>query len=163
FAFRRIMTMAEAFIVDAVRTPIGRRNGGLAKIHPADLGAHALRALVERTKIDPAAVDDVVFGCVDAIGPPAGGVARTCWVGAKGWIARYGDQPVSQFRSAEMIAEKWKLSRGDMEAFALESHRRAIAAQDAGWFAGEIAPIGAVAADEGPRRDTSLAKMQTLA
>ena len=74
--------MPEAYIVDAVRTPVGRRNGGLAHVHPADLGAHAISALVERTGIDPGAVDDVVFGCVDTIGPQAGDIARTCWLAA---------------------------------------------------------------------------------
>jgi acetyl-CoA C-acetyltransferase len=224
--------MAEAYVVDAVRTPVGRRGGGLSRVHPADLGAHALAALVERTGIDPARVEDVVFGCVDTIGPQAGDVARTCWLaaglpdhvpgvtvdrqcgssqqaihfaaqavmsgtsdlvvaggvqnmsmipissamlagqplgfadpftGSKGWVARYGTQEVSQFRAAEMIAEKWGASREDMERFALESHRRAIRAIDEGRFAGEIAPLEGVAADEGPRRDTSLEKMAKLA
>jgi acetyl-CoA C-acetyltransferase len=224
--------MAEAYIVDAVRTPVGRRGGGLSRVHPADLGGHVLAALVERTGIDPAIVEDVVFGCVDTIGPQAGDVARTCWLaaglpdhvpgvtvdrqcgssqqaihfaaqavlsgtsdvvvaggvqnmsmipissamlagqplgfadpftGSKGWVARYGTQEVSQFRAAEMIAEKWGCSREDMERFALESHRRAIRALDEGRFAGEIAPLEGVAADEGPRRDTSLEKMAKLA
>jgi acetyl-CoA C-acetyltransferase len=74
--------MNEAYIVDAVRTPVGRRGGGLAGVHPADLGAHSLAALVERTGIDPAAVEDVVFGCVDTIGGQAGDIARTCWLAA---------------------------------------------------------------------------------
>jgi acetyl-CoA C-acetyltransferase len=74
--------MAETFIVDAVRTPIGRRGGGLAGVHPADLGAHVLRALVRRTGIDPGAVDDVIVGCVDTIGPQAGDIARTAWLAA---------------------------------------------------------------------------------
>ena len=74
--------MSEAYIVDAVRSPVGRRGGGLAGVHPADLGAHSIRALVERTGIDPSAVDDVVFGCVDTIGPQAGDIARTCWLAA---------------------------------------------------------------------------------
>ncbi|MFG3493574.1 acetyl-CoA C-acetyltransferase [Streptomyces sp. NPDC047928] len=74
--------MAEAYIVEAVRTPVGRRGGGLGAVHPADLGAHVLRALVERTGIDPAAVDDVVFGCLDTVGPQAGDIARTAWLAA---------------------------------------------------------------------------------
>ena len=221
----------EAFIVEAVRSPVGRKKGGLAAVHPADLGAHVLRALVERSGIDAAAVDDVIFGCVDSIGPQAGDIARTCWLaaglpdhvpgvtidrqcgssqqavhfaaqavmsgtadvvvaggvqnmtmipigaamtsaqalgftdpfsGSKGWKARYGDRMVSQFHAAEMIAEKWQVSRDDMEAFAYESHRRAIAAIDAGWFQREIAPVGEVTTDEGPRRDTSREKMATL-
>ena len=74
--------MAEAYIIDTVRSPVGRRGGGLSQVHPADLGAHALSALVDRTGIDPAAVEDVVFGCLDTIGPQAGDVARTCWLAA---------------------------------------------------------------------------------
>jgi len=223
--------MAEAYIVDAVRTPVGRRKGGLAGIHPADLGGHVLKALMERTGVDPHAVEDVIFGCVDAIGPQAGDIARTCWVVAglpeevpgttidrqcgssqqavhfaaqavmsgtndvvvaggvqnmsmipiaaamtaaqpmgfadpfstsKGWVARYGTQEVSQFRSAEMIAEKWDISRLDMEKFAYESHRRAIQAIEEGRFTKEIVPIEGVSHDEGPRRDTTLEKMATL-
>src|SRR5258708_5707187 len=216
--------MTEAFIVDAVRTPVGRRNGGLSRVHPADLGAHVLKALMERTKIDPREVEDVVFGCLDAVGPQSGDIARTCWLsarlsdevpgvtidrqcgssaqavmsgtsdvvvaggvqnmsmipigtvmtaakplgfehpymGARGCQARYGDEIVSQFRSAQRIAERWELSREAMEAFALESHRRAIAAHDEGRFAREIVPLEGVAADEGPRRDTTLQKMAAL-
>jgi acetyl-CoA C-acetyltransferase len=74
--------MADAYIIDAVRTPVGRRGGGLSTVHPADLGAHVLSALVARTGIDPAAVEDVVFGCLDAVGPQAGDIARTCWLAA---------------------------------------------------------------------------------
>ncbi|KAB2903077.1 MAG: acetyl-CoA C-acetyltransferase [Kofleriaceae bacterium] len=223
--------MSSAYIVDAVRSPVGRKKGGLSAVHPADLGAHVLRALVERSGIDPAVVEDVVFGCVDTIGPQAGDIARTCWLaaglpdhvpgvtvdrqcgssqqavhfaaqavmsgtadvviaggvqnmsmipigaamtsaqplgfgdpfsGSKGWKARYGDRMVSQFHAAEMIAEKWQCSRDDMEAFAYESHQRAIAAIDAGRFRREIAPVGEVAVDEGPRRDTTREKMATL-
>ncbi|GHC58677.1 acetyl-CoA C-acetyltransferase [Streptomyces flavofungini] len=74
--------MAEAYIVEAVRTPVGKRGGGLAAVHPADLGAHVLKALMERSGVDPAAVDDVVFGCLDAVGPQAGDIARTSWLAA---------------------------------------------------------------------------------
>jgi acetyl-CoA C-acetyltransferase len=223
--------MAEAYLIDAVRTPVGRRNGGLSKVHPIDLGAHILRALMERTKIDPGAVEDVVMGCVDTIGPQAGDIARNCWLaaglpeevpgvtvdrqcgssqqalhfaaqavmsgtsdlvvaagvqnmsmvpigasmitgkefdlperlnGSKGWVARYGSKPVSQFRSAEMIAEKWEITREDMERFALESHQRAVRAIEEGRFDREIAPLGEVKVDEGPRKETTLAKMATL-
>jgi acetyl-CoA C-acetyltransferase len=223
--------MAEAYIVDAVRTPVGKKAGGLASAHPADLGAHAISGLVDRTGIDPAAVEDVIFGCVDTIGPQAGDVARTCWLaaglpddvpgttvdrqcgssqqalhfaaqavlsgtndvivtggvqnmsmipiasamtvaqpmgfddpftGSEGWRARYGTQEVSQFRSAEMIAEKWNVSREDMEAFALESHRRAVTAIDEGRFEREILPYRGVTTDEGPRRETSLDRMASL-
>ncbi|GAA4556748.1 acetyl-CoA C-acetyltransferase [Streptomyces collinus] len=74
--------MAEAYIVEAVRTPVGRRGGGLSAVHPADLGAHVLTALMERSGADPAAVEDVVFGCLDTVGPQAGDIARTCWLAA---------------------------------------------------------------------------------
>jgi acetyl-CoA C-acetyltransferase len=74
--------VAEAFLVDAVRTPVGRRGGGLAGAHPADLGAHVIGALLGRAGVDPLAVDDVVFGCVDTIGPQAGDIARTAWLAA---------------------------------------------------------------------------------
>jgi acetyl-CoA C-acetyltransferase len=74
--------MPEAYIVDAVRTPVGRRGGGLSQVHPADIGAHAIKALMERTGIDPGAVDDVIFGNVDSIGPQSGCIARTCWLAA---------------------------------------------------------------------------------
>jgi acetyl-CoA C-acetyltransferase len=223
--------MADAYIVDAVRTPVGRRGGGLSQVHPADLGAHALRALVERTGVDPGAVEDVVFGCVDTLGPQAGDVARTCWLaaglpdhvpgvtvdrqcgssqqavhfaaqavmsgtsdvvvaggvqsmslipissamlvgeqfgfsdpftGSRGWAERYGTDPLSQFRSAEMIAEKWDISREQMEAYAFESHQRAIRASDEGRFEREIVPLGDVRCDEGPRRDTTLERMAGL-
>lgn len=223
--------MPEAYIVDAVRTPVGRKKGSLAGLHSADLGAQPIKALIARTGIDPNAVDDVIYGCTDTIGSQAGDIARTCWLVAglpdhvpgvtvdrqcgsaqqavhfaaqavmsgtqelviaggvqnmnmipmasamlvgpqfgfpdpfstsPGWIARYGDQEVSQFRSAEMIAEKWHCSRDEMEQFALESHQRAIAALDAGWFTNEIVPVGDFAVDETPRRDTSLDRMATL-
>ncbi|MGV9238938.1 thiolase family protein, partial [Streptomyces nigra] len=74
--------MAEAYIVEAVRTPVGRRGGGLGAVHPADLGAHVLKALIARADVDPSAVEDVVFGCLDAVGPQAGDIARTCWLAA---------------------------------------------------------------------------------
>jgi len=223
--------MADAYIIDAVRTPVGKRGGGLSQVHPADLGAHVLNALVDRTGIDPAAVEDVIFGCCDTVGPQAGDIARTSWLaaglpehvpgvtidrqcgssqqslhfaaqgvmsgtsdlvvaggvqnmslipiasamtlaepmgfsdpfsGSAGWVDRYGTQEVSQFRGAEMIAEKWDISREDMEAFALESHTRALRAIDEGRFANEIAPYGDVDTDEGPRRGTSLEKMANL-
>src|SRR5712691_13274615 len=74
--------MPEAYLVDALRTPVGKRGGGLSSAHPADLGAHVIRALLQRTGIDPLAVEDVVFGCVDTLGPQAGDIARTCWLAA---------------------------------------------------------------------------------
>jgi acetyl-CoA C-acetyltransferase len=212
--------MPEAFIVDAVRTPVGKRGGSLSQIHPADLGAITLNALMDRTGIDPGAVEDVVMGCLDTIGPQAGNVARTCWLaaglpehvpgvtidrqcgssqqavhfaaqavmsgvsdvvvaagmqnmsmipissamtvaegmalpeifsGSEGWLKRYGDQEISQFRGADMIAEQWDISRDDMEQFAVESHERAIRATAEGRFEGEITPVNGLTRDEGPR------------
>jgi len=83
--------------------------------------------------------------------------------GSEGWRARYGEQEISQFRAADMIAEKWAISRTEMEAFALASHERAVRAVDGGAFAAEIAPYGKVSADECPRRDTSAGTMAALA
>jgi acetyl-CoA C-acetyltransferase len=219
--------MAEAYIVEAVRTPVGRRGGGLSQVHPADLGAHILSALMERSGVDPAAVEDVIFGCLDQVGPQAGDIARTSWLaaglpeevpgvtidrqcgssqqavhfaaqgvlsgtqdlvvaggvqnmsaipigyanhkaveplgltqgpfaGSERWTARYGDRPVSQFYGAELIAEKWGITREAMEAFAYRSHQRAVHAIYEGRFDRELAPYGDVSTDEGPRRDTSL-------
>ncbi|WHT17204.1 acetyl-CoA C-acetyltransferase [Crossiella sp. CA-258035] len=79
--------MPEAYLIDAVRTPVGRRGGGLSTIHPADLGAHVITALFERTTADPSEVDDVMFGCVDTIGAQAGDIARTAWL-----VAGYPEQ-----------------------------------------------------------------------
>lgn len=226
--------MGEVYIVEAVRTPVGRRRGGLAAVHPADLGARVLSELIARAGLDPAAVDDVVFGCVDAVGPQAGDIARTSWLaaglpeevpgvtvdrqcgssqqavhfaaqavlsgtqdlvvaggtqnmsmvpiafsalgageplgltegpfaGSEGWRARYGDQPVDQFRGAELIAARWGITRQDQEEFALSSHHRAVRALDEGRFARETVAYGEVTADEGPRRDTTAEKMAALA
>ena len=221
----------EAYIVEAVRTPVTRKGTGLAGIHPADLGAHVLNALVDRSGIDPAVVEDVVFGCVDTIGPQAGDIARTCWLaaglpehvpgttidrqcgssqqavhfaaqavmsgtadvvvaggvqnmsqipisaamfagqqygfedpfsGSEGWVKRYGDQPVSQFYAADEIANRWDISREEMEQWAYQSHQRALAAIAEGRFKAEIAPVGEVAEDIGPRADTTLEKMAGL-
>src|SRR6201988_2001969 len=74
--------MPEAFIIDAVRTPVGKHNGSLAKVHPIDLGVHAFRGLFNRVDVDPAAVDDVIVGCVDAIGGQAGNLGRNAWLAA---------------------------------------------------------------------------------
>jgi acetyl-CoA C-acetyltransferase len=222
--------MPEAYIVDALRTPTGRRKGGLSQTHAADLGAHVLRALVERNDIPDEDYDDVIFGCVDTIGPLAGDIARTSWLaaglsqsvpgttidrqcgssqqavhfaaqavmsgtqdvviaggvqtmtqipissamiaaeplgftdpfsGSEGWVRRYGAQPPTQFRSAQMIAEKWDLSRAQLEAYSLESHRRALQAIEQGRFNREIVPLAGVLHDETPRQ-TSLEKMAEL-
>jgi acetyl-CoA C-acetyltransferase len=222
--------MAEAYIVDAVRSPTGRRKGGLAHVHGADLGAHVLKAIVERNGIPDNEYDDVIFGCVDTIGPLAGDIARTCWLaaglshevpgttidrqcgssqqsvhfaaqaimsgtmdvvvaggvqtmtqipissamtcaqqlgftdpfsGSKGWVARYGAEPPTQFKSAQMIADKWKLSRHDLEVYSLESHSRALRAIAEGRFNREIIPLEGVEMDETPRQST-LEKMASL-
>ncbi|MEU4619451.1 acetyl-CoA C-acetyltransferase [Actinoplanes sp. NPDC023801] len=212
--------MMEAYLAGAVRTPVGRRGGLLSAVHPADLGALVIRELLK--DVDPAAVDDVILGCVDTIGPQSGDIARTAWLAAglpehvpgvtvdrqcgssqqavhfaaqavmsgtadlivaggvqnmsqvpiggamapagpyvnsDGWLRRYGDQPISQFRSADDIAEKWSITRAEMEAFALRSHERAVAAIDRGWFDGEITGPGR---DECPRRDTTASRMAAL-
>ena len=225
--------MTEAFIIDAVRTPVGRRGGGLAQVHPADLGAHSIAALISRTGVDPNAVEDVVFGNVDSIGPQAGCIARTCWLaaglpehvpgttidrqcgsaqqaihfaaqavlsetmdlvvaggvqnmsmipissamtagqslrlndpftGSPGGTTRYGTGEVSQFVGAEMMVDKWKLSREEMEEFAVESHLRAIKARDEGRFETQIAPLNGVQHDEGPREPNweKIRSLQTL-
>lgn len=223
--------MPEAYIIDAVRTPIGRKKGSLAHLHPADLGAHPIKALVERTGIDAGAVDDVVWGCCDTIGPQAGDIGRTAWLvaglpqhvpgttidrqcgssqqalhfaaqgvmsgtqdlvvaggsqamnaipisaamyagqpygfgdpftGSKGWVERYGDGLLDQIRSAQMIADKWQISRETMEEFAVASHSRAQAATDAGWFKGEIAPLEGLGADETIRSGTTLEGLAAL-
>jgi acetyl-CoA C-acetyltransferase len=186
---------------------------------------------MDRTGIDPAAVEDVVFGCVDTIGPQAGDIARTCWLaaglpdevpgttvdrqcgssqqaihfaaqavlsgtsdvivaggvqnmsmipitsamlagqslgfedpfsGSTGWRTRYGEEEVSQFRAAEMIAGKWAISREEMERFALQSHGRALTAIEEGRFDTQIVETAGVTTDEGPRRGTSLEKMASL-
>jgi len=221
------MRMPEAFIVDAVRTPVGRRGGGLAAVHPADLGAHVIAALLARTQADPLAVDDVVFGCVDTVGPQAGDIARTAWLaaglpeavpgvtvdrqcgssqqavhfaaqavlsgtadlvvaggvqnmsmvpiaaamsppytdpfsGSAGWRARYGTEEISQFRAADLIADKWGIGRPEMERYALASHQRAVRAIDSGAFDAEIVPYGDLSVDECPRRDTTGQKMAAL-
>jgi acetyl-CoA C-acetyltransferase len=222
--------VVQAYIVGAVRTPVGRRNGGLAGVHPVDLAAHVLTELMNRTGVDPAAVEDVVMGCVSQIGPQSIDIARNAWLSAglpesvpgvtidrqcgssqqavhfaaqgvlsgtqdlvvaagvesmsavpmgstislaaqqgmplpfgQGWLGRYGDQEISQFRGAQLICEKWGLTRRQLEEFALASHQRAVRAIDEGRFEREISPVAGVTADEGPRRDTSLAKMAGLA
>lgn len=223
--------MTTAYLCDAIRTPIGRKKGSLSGVHPADLGAHVLKEIVTRNDFDPGAVEDVVFGCLDAIGPQAGDIARTCWLaaglpdhvpgvtidrqcgssqqalhfaaqgvmsgtqdlviaggvqnmsmipisaamlvakpyghddpfsGSVGWTERYGNVPVSQFHSAERIAAKWDISREEMEAFALQSHERALTAIDEGRFDREIVPFGEFTTDEGPRRGSTAEKLATL-
>ncbi len=221
--------MPTAVIVDAVRTPLGRRNGSLAATHPVDLAAHSLRALVERTGIDPALVEDVIMGCVMQVGDQAVNVGRNAALAAgfpestvgttvdrqcgssqqaahfaaqgvmagaydiviaagvesmsrvpmgasfiqgsmpfgPQMLARYPDL-VPQGISAEMIAEKWNISREDNDRFSVQSHQRAARARAEGRFEREIVPIEVTTEDgtrlmtddEGIRPDSS---METLA
>jgi acetyl-CoA acyltransferase len=194
--------MREAVVVEAVRTPVGRRNGGLADVHAADLSAVVLQELVRRTGLDPAVVDDVIWGCVSQIGDQSSNIGRFA-VLAAGWpetipgttvnracgssqqaldfaahavmsgqqdvvvaggvetmsrvplgaarqtgfpygpmvMARYDDFPFNQGVGAEMIAEKWGLSRTRLDEFSALSHERAAAAQDAGAFEAQIVPV----------------------
>jgi acetyl-CoA C-acetyltransferase len=216
--------MADAYIVDALRTAGGRRDGALKDWHPADLGAAVLNALVERTGVDPAAIDDVIVGCVSQIGDqschigrsmvlastlpdsvPAVTIDRQCGssqqsihfaaqavmsgtqdlviaagvesmtrvpmgtpvflplqagIGTGPWPRsvqeRYGVTEFTQFRGAEMMAKKYRLSRGELDAFALDSHRKAAAATQAGAFDSEIVQVGDHRSDEGIRYDASL-------
>ncbi len=219
--------MPEAVIVEAARSPIGRRNGTLSHIRPDDLAALVLNGLVEKAKIDPAIVEDVIMGCVSPIGEQGLNVGRVA-VMIAGWPVEvpavqinrmcgssqqaihfaaqaieagdmdvaigagiesmsrvamgsdggtFSDRLMARFNlvpqgiSAEMIADHWGLSRRELEEFALESHRRAIRAIDAGYFKSQIIPIKVklpdgsevtLENDEGPRRDTSLEKMAGL-
>jgi len=223
--------MTEAYIIDAVRTAVGRRGGGFAASHPADMAAHVIRTVTGRNEFDQEAIDDVIFGCLDNIGAQAGDIARTAalgaglpdsvpgvtidrqcgsaqqavhfaaqavmsgtsdlivaggvqnmsqfpilcafaagepygstdpWTGSQAWKARFGDQEISQFRGAEMMAEHWNLTREDNEKFAYESHRRALGAISKGYFTREITEFAGVSVDQGPRADTSLEKMAAL-
>jgi acetyl-CoA acyltransferase len=218
--------MRDAVIVQAVRTPVGKRNGGLSGVHPVDLSAHVLTALAERSGVDPALVDDVVWGCVGQVGEQAFDIARNAVLGAgwpetvpgvtvdrqcgssqqavsfaaasvvaghydlvvaggvesmsrvpmgssaagqwpfgEGFRARYGDP--NQGNGAEMIAERWGLSRAQLDEFSLASHARAAAAQDQGRFSGEIVAVTTpggikVEADEGVRRGSTMEKLAQL-
>jgi len=223
--------MQDAFIVSALRTPVGKKKGALSNMHPADLGAVVLSATFDQIDLDPGLVEDVIFGCVDTVGPQAGDIARTCWLaaglpehvpgttvdrqcgssqqavhfaaqaimsgtsdvviaggvqnmnlipisyamiagqalgfadpfsGSKGWLNRYGNKEVSQFNSAQMIAEKWDISRSEMESFAYQSHQKAMNAINKGLFKNEIVSVGEFSIDETPRAETSLEKMASL-
>ncbi|MBA2461030.1 MAG: thiolase family protein [Actinobacteria bacterium] len=218
--------MSDALIVDAVRSPIGRRNGALAAIRGDELAAQVLNGLVDRHDLDPAEVEDVQMGCVTQIGeqgwnigrmvPMVAGwpetvcgtsVDRQCgssmqanfnaaaaiWAGQLDVVVSAGVEMMSrvpmgsnggdlsdklherwqivpQGISAEVIAKEWGLTREQLDAYSLESHRRAIAAIDEGRFENEIVPVEVAAAgaavligvDEGPRRDTSTEKLASL-
>ena len=210
----------EAVVVEAVRTAIGKRGGALSQAHPVDLSADVLTALAARTGIDPAIVDDVIWGCVGQVGDQAGNIGRFA-VLAAGWpesvpgttinracgssqqafefavqqvlsgqhdvvvaggvemmsrvplgaaratgfpygprvLARYDDFSFNQGESAELIAQRWGLSRHDLDEYASRSHELAAAAVDRGAFDAQIVPVRAgdaiVSADEGIRRGTS--------
>jgi acetyl-CoA acetyltransferase family protein len=216
----------EAYIVDAVRSPIGRRDGALSTIRGDELAGQVLNGLVERSDLDPAEVEDVQMGCVTQIGeqgwnigrmaPLVAGwpetvcgttVDRQCgssmqtnfnaaaaiWSGQADVVVSAGVEMMSrvpmgsnggdlsdkltdrwqivpQGISAEAIAEEWGLSREELDAYSLESHRRAVAAIDEGRFEREIVPVDVtnphvgvlVGVDETPRRDTSAEKLAAL-
>jgi acetyl-CoA acyltransferase len=222
--------MRDAVIVAAVRTPIGKRNGALAGVHPVDLSARVLTELVERTGVDPARVDDVQWGCVSQVGEQSWNVGRNAALAA-GWpeavpgttvdrqcgssqqavhfaaatvisgqadlvvaggvesmtrvpmgspaaqgpglpfgpamTARYDGSTFNQGVGAEMIAQRWGFSRGQLDEFALGSHAKAAAAQDGGQFESEIVPVKTddgveVGRDEGVRRGGTLESMAAL-
>jgi acetyl-CoA C-acetyltransferase len=222
--------MPAAYFVDAVRTAGGRRDGALKDWHPVDLGAAVLDALIERTGVDPAAIDDVIAGCVSQIGEqschvarnmvlasslpdtvPAVTIDRQCGssqqaihfaaqavmsgtqdlviaagvesmtrvpmgtpvflplqagIGTGPWPKsiqeRYGVTEFTQFRGAEMMAKKYGLSRAELDAFALDSHRKAAAATQAGAFDSEIVQVADHRSDEGIRYDASLEALGNL-
>ncbi len=238
--------MPNVFVVDAVRTPIGKHNGALRTVRADDLAAIAIRALIQRTGLDGAKVDELYFGCANQAGEdnrnvarmalllaglpetvPAATVNRLCGSGLEALIAgarmiqagdaeiviaggvesmtrapwsmpkpsegfptgkleafdtslgwRYPNPklaalfPLEQMgETAENVAEQWKISRADQDAFALQSHQKAVAAQAEGRFAAERVPVEiaqkkgpavVVAADEGPRGDSTIEKLSTL-
>jgi acetyl-CoA acyltransferase len=215
--------MRDAVIVDAVRTPVGKRNGTLAGIHPADLSAQVLNAIVMRNGVEPFDVDDVVWGCVTQSADQASNVGRNA-VLAAGWpeavpattvnracgssqqaisfaaggviaghydlavaggvesmsrvrigsaadggqpvpphvLERYGVTGFSQGIGAELIAQKWGMSRQALDEFALRSHALAAAAADSGALDRQLVPVAGLAADEGVRRGGTLEKLAAL-
>ena len=219
--------MRDAVIVEAVRTPVGKRGGGLAGVHPVDLSALVLTEIAGRTGLDPADVDDVIWGCVSQVGDQSGNIGRFAVLAAD-WpesipgttinracgssqqaldfaahavmcgamdvvvaggvesmsrvplgvtrtvgvpygpavLARYDDFSFNQGLSAELIAEKWGFSRGDLDAFAVRSHALAAAAVDSGAFDAQLVPVPAgdrrVTADEGVRRESTVERLAQL-
>ncbi len=223
--------MRDAVIVEAVRTPVGKRNGGLAGVHAGDLSSHVLTALAERSGIDPALVEDVIWGCVSQVGEQTLDIARTALLGAgwpetvpgttvdrqcgssqqaisfaaacviagqydvavaggvesmsrvpmgssvaggahgmpfsDGFRARYNDVFPNQGIGAEMIVERWGLTRTQLDEYSLGSHGKAAAAQDEGRFAGQIAAVTTpdgtkVETDEGVRRGSTIEALGAL-
>ncbi|WP_193352810.1 thiolase family protein [Alicyclobacillus acidocaldarius] len=220
-----VLVQREVVMVDAIRTPIGRKNGSLSSVHPVDLLAPLLKALVERNQLDPMEIEDVVTGCVTMTGEQGGNIGRmavlaaglpvevpsfslnrmcgssqqaihnaaqailagdmdvviACGVESMSRVPMGTDlgkfstaltkrfQIVPQGFSAEMIADKWQISREEMDAFSLESHQKAARAEDAGLFDRERVPVEnvgpekvTVTHDEGIRRDTSMEKLAGL-
>jgi acetyl-CoA acyltransferase len=222
--------MRDAVIVEAVRTPVGKRNGGLSGVHPAALSAQVLNALVQRAGVEPALVDDVIWGCVSQVGEQTFDIARTAVLSA-GWpesvtgvtvdrqcgssqqsvhfaaagliagqydvvvaggvesmsrvpmaaavgdanpfpeafAERYGQGAPNQGIGAEMIAERWGFTRGQVDEFSVGSHEKAAAARDEGRFDAQITPVSlpdgtVVAQDEGIRPSTieTLGRLRTV-
>lgn len=214
--------MREVYIVDAIRTPVGKKKGGLSSIRSDQLAAECLKALVERNNIDPGEIEDVIMGCVTQVGEQGFNVARNAVLAAGFPVTvcgtsinrlcgssqqavafgaqaiRSGDfdliigagtesmsrvamgsdlgpfnenvlnrfEMVNQGISAEFVADKWGITREEMDAFAFKSHQKAIKAQEKGYFKKEILPIPVngtlVDQDEGPRRETTLEKLGHL-
>ncbi|MGO9779806.1 MAG: thiolase family protein, partial [Streptosporangiaceae bacterium] len=220
--------MRDAVIVAAVRTPVGKRNGGLSGVHPVDLSADVLKALAERTGIDPALVDDVIWGCLSQVGEQTFDIARSAVLGAgwpesvpgvtvdrqcgssqqavhfaaagvisgqydvavaggvesmsrvpmgsslngalplgEGFLARYDGVFPNQGIGAEMVAERWHLSRAQLDEYSLASHEKAAAAQDEGGYDDQIVPVTTpdgtvITQDEGIRRGGTLETMGKL-
>jgi len=217
--------MRDAVICEAVRTPVGKRNGALKDVHPVDLSAHVLDALARRSGVDPALVEDVIWGCVSQTGEQAVNVGRNAALAA-GWpedvvgvtidrqcgssqqavhfaaagviaghydvvvaggvesmtrvpmgstmsqgpgipfgpkmFARYDNGLVPQGISAELIAQRWGLTREQVDELSLESHAKAAAAIDSGRFEAQVAPVGDFAVDEGVRRGGTLETLGAL-
>jgi len=213
----------DAVIVEAVRTPVGKRNGGLSGTHPLDLSAHVLKSLQERSGVDPSVIDDVIWGCVMQVGEQSIDIARNAVIAA-GWpysipgvsvdrqcgssqqsvhfaaagliagqydvvvaggvesmsrvpmgksvvdqtpltpayLERTGGIFPNQGLGAEMIAERWGLSRQELDEFSLNSHEKAAAAQDRGAFEAQIVESFGVSADEGIRRGGSVEGLAKL-
>lgn len=221
--------MGTAYIVDAIRTPVGRKNGSLSKLHPVALGAIPLRELVQRTGLDPKLVEDVIYGCVSPVGEQGANIGRQSALEAdfpittggvqlnrmcgsaqqaihfaamgvasgfqdiviaggvesmsrvpmasdmflNGELAAFSPEIswkyslIPQGQSAEIIARKWELTRGDLDAFSVQSHQLAAKANDAGLQDNELVVVQAdgkvlLSRDEGIRRESTLEKLATL-
>ncbi|TXD34148.1 thiolase family protein [Lujinxingia vulgaris] len=210
--------MAEAYVYEAVRSPIGRRKGGLSEVRPDELAAAVLRALVERAGVDAAEIEDVIMGCVTQLGEQGLNIARNATLvagfpitvcgttvnrmcgsslttinfaaqavmsGAHDLVVGAGVESmsrvamgsdsgplsdlltdrfdiVSQGVSADLIAERWGLSRKMLDELAVESHRRALSAIEEGRFEREIAPVFGLSQDEGPRADSTYERVAKL-